>query len=479
MSVKNQILKLRNQGMPIKTIARSLAVSKNTVKSHMKSLNELDENEVLSNLRIPNWALNLDIDLLVSKRRQGVTSKQLFEENAPGISYWTFNRLLKKLLDTPKKISLHLSHIPAEMVQIDYCDGITIVKNGKKTKTQLFVAVLHFSSYVFAEFTLNQKQESFLRSQEKMWSFFGGVTPYTVIDNLKSGVKKAHKYDPEANPTFVEFCNHYNTAVLPARPYTPKDKACVEANIGVIQKTFYSAVHDKTFSSLAELNRAFSMFLQDFNQRIMKDYGISRKERFLLEKDSLLSLPGSRWVPTEWKISKVHPDCCIQVDYSYYSVPFKLVGQSVRVRMGPNMVEIFDDQIELITSHPRSTSKGKYVTREEHFPTNFLQLNSFEVRRAKAKAQSYGGHIEKLIFILLDGDRPLRRLRCVQGILRLLRDKKVSIDALEFACKQAETFNKYYLSFLTQTAIQFDKARLIASNKAPNRPNSAVYLRSK
>ncbi len=114
-----------------------------------------------------------------------------------------------------------------EKIHIDYTDGISIydAKTGKELKTQLFVGTLAFSSYFYAEFCWDQKQASFLKVQENMWRFLGGVTPYLVVDNLKSGVSKAHLYDPDVNPTYCDFANHYNFAVLPARPYTPRDKA--------------------------------------------------------------------------------------------------------------------------------------------------------------------------------------------------------------------------------------------------------------
>jgi len=106
-------------------------------------------------------------------------------------------------------------------------------------------AVLPFSSYTFGEFAWSQNLASFIGSHERMWAFFGGVVPYVVIDNLKAGVRAAHRYDPDVNPTYCEYGNHQGFAVLPARPYKPRDKATVEATIGAIQRGFFQEVRKR------------------------------------------------------------------------------------------------------------------------------------------------------------------------------------------------------------------------------------------
>jgi transposase len=119
-----------------------------------------------------------------------------------------------------------MPHVAGERCEIDYADGIGIVdaQTGEVNKTQFFCAVLPFSAYTFGEFVSNQKLSTFIESQERMWQFFGGVTAYAGIDNLKSGVSRAHLYDPDINPTYCEYAKHVGFAVLPARPYKPRDK---------------------------------------------------------------------------------------------------------------------------------------------------------------------------------------------------------------------------------------------------------------
>ncbi len=228
--IEQQILELFNQGKPIRKIAHALGISRNTVR---KSLRDKPAREEIAK----TWRDSLNWDEIRRKNAAGVQINQLHKDFAPTVSYWAFYRYFKQLKDAqPLPCSITLEHNAGEKTQVDYTHGIPIVdaKTGRIKKTHLFCGVLAFSGFTFGEFAMNQTLPSFLRSHVNMWNYFRGVTPYVVVDNLRSGVKKAHRYDPEVNPTYCEFANHHNFAVLPARPYHPRDKAMVETTIGAI-----------------------------------------------------------------------------------------------------------------------------------------------------------------------------------------------------------------------------------------------------
>ena len=157
---------------------------------------------------------------------------------------------------SPSEVTIRLDHKPGEKVQVDFSDGVWLTDSttGKKTLTEFFLGVLPFSSHVFGDFVLDQKLPTFVRLDERMFAYFGGVTPYLVVDNLKSGVHKTHLYDPDVNSTYCDFANHMGFAVLPARPRKPRDKGSGETHIGVVQRDFYQRVRNQVFYSLEELN---------------------------------------------------------------------------------------------------------------------------------------------------------------------------------------------------------------------------------
>ncbi len=296
------------------------------------------------------------------------------------------------------------------------------------------------------------------------------------MGTYKAGVKKAHRYDPEVNPTYCDYGNHRNFAVLPARPYTPRDKACVEANIGAIQRSFYQEVRHLNFYSLAELNDKLRIFLHQFNRKTMADHGVSRLDRFALEQKKLLPLNQSPYEMAEWRLAKVHPDCCIQVDKSFYSVPHKYRGQEVRVKVSRGLVSIFDKETNAIACHPKASKLGSVVTEEAHYPDKLMQAQSFDISKAKSGAKAIGPNTEELVNRLISGGRPLRYLRRIQGLLRL-KSQNYSMEALEYAAAQALTYEKFQLNFIKSCADSYRTTGGRIGACRPKRDPDHIYLR--
>jgi hypothetical protein len=358
--------------------------------------------------------------------------------------------------------------------------GITEPLSGKKTLTQFFLGVLPFSSYTFGEFVLDQKLPTFIAVQQRMFAYFGGVTPYVVVDNLKSGVHKANLYDPDVNPTYCDFANHMGLAVLAARPYKPKDKGSGESHIGVIQRGFSQEARNRIFYSLSELNEALRQYLERLNHQVMKDYGVSRAERFEEEKKHLKPLPSAPFEISQWRGAKVHPDCHIQVEKNFYSVPFVYVGQQLRVRLSEKIVEVFSEDSQPVAAHGRLRGVGKFSTFDSHYPEKKLSVARFEVHHAKAQAQKLGPEVEKLVDKLFSTDHPLRHLlrhiRRVQGILRLAKRYPITLEALNHACQRALLFNKTRLSYIKDCALYFVSHGQRPALIAPSRQLDTLHL---
>lgn len=476
----DQILSMNQSGHPIRKIARALGVSRNTVRAYLRQAEKTPRSEPAAPESRPpkiGWATGIDWNALVVQKQRGVTSLQLYREHEPPVSYSRFCRYLKPHANLPAKPACRINHIPGERTQIDYADGVWITnrKTGTKKKCQLFCGVLPFSSRTYAEFSTDQKLASFIRSQERMWAYFGGVTPYVVIDNLRSGVSKAHRYDPVVNPTYCDYANRTGFAVLPARPYTPRDKASIEATIGVIQRDFFQRHRNTIFYGIEEANAQLRPYLDELNNKIMPDYGVSRMDRFSVEKTQLLSMPEEIYEMVEWRQAKVHPDCCIQVANALYSVPFRHCGKTVRVKIGTKIIEVFGEDTERLACHARQPKYGQSIS-DEHMPPSQIQASSFDIKKAKAQAESVGPHTDQLINELLSDSRPLRYLRRVQGILRLL-NKDFSREALEYAATQALTFNRHQLHYIKSCAEYFrETGGKLAMVAMPRRDPNTIHL---
>jgi transposase len=472
VQMHEHITQLAARGYSIRAIAAALRVSRNTVRKILGRTPEIPPPELAAWIQAVSWEYVRE-----EVYGKGTTIKQIHQEVAPTVSYVKFWRAFRAQVPqraSPTDVTLRLHHKPGEKVQVDFCDGIPIhdPTTGKVTSTQLFCGVLPFSSYTFGEFVLNQKLPTFLGVQERMFAFFGGVTRYAVPDNLKSGVQRAHLYDPDANPTYCDFAQHMGFAVLPARPYKARDKAATESAIGVIQRGFFQEVRQRTFYSLTELNQAFRAYLARLNHTVMKDYGVSRAQRFAEERRALQPLPTSRYQVREWRWATVHPDCHIQVDKNFYSVPFVYVGQRVRVRLSEKLIDVFTEESQSIAAHVRLVGLGKFATLEAHYPDAKMSVARFDVRHAREQAKKLGPHVQQLVNHLLSGEYPLRYLRRVQGILRLPRSHSLTPDAVDYACERALNFNKPRLAYIKDCAVYFAthgrQPRIVAPTRSPD-----------
>lgn len=474
--MQKQILELHSQGRKIRAIARILKKDRRTIARVIeKGKVEYPEGFV------PDWAKSINWDYVRTEVGKGVTLKILAREEASGkASYISFWRQFQKKFPNHPTVTMRLEHKPGVKCFFDWSEGIDIlnIQTGELTKTNLFCGVMAMSSMTYGEFTLTQKKEDLTRAIERAFRFYGGVTSTVVVDNQKAAVSRADWYDPDLNPSFVEFANHWGFAVVPARPIRPRDKAGNESGIGVIQQQFFQEVRNRIFTSLEELNICFRDYCNRLNGETMKDWGLSRSERFEGEKAHLKSCPETNWEPAEWKTPKVHPDCHIQVLQRFYSVPFHYVGQEVRVRITAKMIEVFDQHLNSICAHLRLHGSQRRSTENAHYPEQKLAVAQFSVRQALSEAKRVGPETEKLIKDLLEVSQPLLNLRRAQGILRLYQSQRVNRSSLEYACKMGSTFKKTNYDYIKSTALfhESNGAKPVNVKSAPTRIEGSVYL---
>jgi transposase len=486
MSIRNEVLRLSATGMGKKKIARALSMSPTTVRGILKEHTEQVTGEIAEKSELPlggvPWSDSVPWEAVIRDlKKPYVTIKQLSTEYAPeGVSYLRFWRGLQR--NVPANLAdqarIRYHYKPGERFEIDYCDGFLITdrKTGKTKKTNLFVCVSAASDYVFGEFTMTQRSSEFLASQDRCFSFFGGVPEAIIIDNLKSGVHQAHRYDPEHNRAYVDYAKHMGFVVLPARPATPRDKPAVETSIGVIQRQFFAENHARTFYSLLELNQVFKTYLHRLNREEMKDYGVTRLERFEKERSALRPLPQNAFEVVEYKKAKVHTDCHVQVMSNFYSVPYRFIGQTVRVKIGTRMMEVFNEDHDSIAVHTRLMGRGEFSTNESHYPEGKMIANRLDILSLKKEASFTGENLSLVVNELLSSPQPLRYLRRIQGLVRL--KKNYSIAAIEYACAQALTFKRFHYQFIESLAKRhkLQGGRVIASSQVPVRDLREVHL---
>ena len=308
-------------------------------------------------------------------KRKGVTLMLLWEEYATAhvgqaYRYSQFCLLYHRFAASLKR-SMRQVHRAGEKLFIDY-SGHTVpvidAASGEICPAQIFVAVLGASSYTYAEATLTQQLPDWIASHVRCFEFMGCVPGLLVPDQLKSAIKLACRYEPEVTSTYEDLARHYGTAVLPARPAHPRDKAVVETSVLVVQRWILARLRNRQFFSLAELNAAIHELLIDLNNRPFKKLQGSRTSAFeTIDRPAMTALPTTRYEFAQWKTALVGIDYHVEFEGHYYSVPHSLVRQKLELRVTATTVECFF-RGRRVASHMRSAKRGAPTTLPEHMP---------------------------------------------------------------------------------------------------------------
>jgi transposase len=375
-------------------------------------------------------------------RRPGVTLQLLWEEyrcaHPDGYGYSRYCELYRawegRLSPTMRQL-----HVVGERMFVDYAGTTLEVVDGTTGEVrvcQLFVATLGASNYTYAEATFTQRLVDWIGSHVRAFAFFGGVTAQIVSDNLRSGITRACFYEPAVNRSYAEMAAHYGTAVVPARPRKPRDKAKVEVTVQVATRWIIAKLRNRRFFSLVEINAAIRDLVTQLNARVTRHLGTSRCALFdEIERHALKALPVEPYLYAEWKECKVSFDYHVEVERHYYSVPHALLRETVWVRITARTVEVFHRGTR-IAAHMRSSSDRRHTTVREHMPSSHRRYADWTPERIRRQAGDIGRNTATLIEIIMrERPHPEQGFRASIGIIRLL--KSYGRDRLEAACGRA------------------------------------------
>jgi transposase len=481
-----EILRLKDKDLSNRQIAKACNISPTTVEKYIEvikassitydDMKEKSENEIMDELfkdKKPKSKRAMpDMNYIHKQlKMKGVTLQLLWEEykqqNTEGYSrtqFCYYYNLWKKKL----KPTMRFNHKAGEKVFVDFSGdkpAVTDPETGEKTEVELFVGTLGASSYTFAMAIDNQKKESWIDCHKKMFSFFGGVPEYVVPDNLKSGVTSPDYYDPQVNITYAELAEHYNVAILPARPIRPRDKSKVENAVLNTQRRILARLRNRTFFSMSELNRAIRDTLDEFNNRKMQQLDKSRYELFCeIDKPALRKLPEKPFEIFLWKKAKVGLDYHITLDGVHYSIPYTLISQTVEIRYNNRLVEVFHNN-KKVCSHPRSFKKGEFITSLVHMPHSHKGYMQWTPDKIKTWADSAGVNTSLFIDKILEhSTHKEHAFRMCLGVMSLA--KKYKPERLENACLIALSIESYrYRTLKAILKNRMDENAAIEQNK--------------
>ena len=431
-----------------------------------------------SKFQLPDW-----IDLYQELKRKGTTKYLLWEEYCQQYperhySYSQYCILYQRWLKKQRR-SMRQTHKAGEKLFVDYAgQTVPIVSNvtGEIKTAQIFVAVLGASNYTFCEATWSQKLPDWINSHVRAFDFIGGVPTIVVPDNLKSAVTKACRYDPELNPSYQQLAAHYGTAIVPARPLKPKDKAKAEVGVQIIERWILARLRHHTFFSLGELNVCIKVLLKEVNNKPFKQLKGTRQQWFdSIDRPALLPLPKQSYQYTDITTVKVNIDYHVQYEDHFYSIPHHLVGETIELHAKEYIIELYFHN-QRITSHARKYYSGM-TTVSEHMPVKHEKHHKWTPGRLMNWAKDIGDEVLLWVKTVINQrQHPEQAYRVCLGLLNLSRSYPA--ERLNKACLIANKNSLYKLKHI-KDILQSNQDQLLPENKEslPTLPQAHENIR--
>ena len=363
--------------------------------------------------------------------------QRMRDERGLDVGLTTFRRYVRKRIGMvrPEDATVRKAPPPAgEIAEVDFgrmgmwTDPIT----GRRRVVQAFVMVLAFSRRIFVWPVLKCDQAAWVECHRRAFAFFGAVPHQIRLDNLKTGILKADIYDPQFNRTYRELGEHYGIVIDPCRAGKPKDKPQVERPMPYVRDSWWSG---KEFWS--------EQAMQDDAVRWAATTADARPHRILdgtvgsvfteQELPAMLPLPAEPFEMARWAKPTVHPDCHVQVDARFYSIPWKYIGREIDVRVGERVARAYADG-ELVKTHVLERGKRRYTDDTDYPPDKIAFFQRTPVW-CRGEAAKLGEHVALLVAHLLPERAPLYMLRQAQGIVRLAEAYEPA--RINAACRRA------------------------------------------
>lgn len=459
-----EIIRLKCQEYSNSSVASSCGSSRNTVAEVWQLASEKE-----LTWPIPETLTNKDLQQILYPGRQNIESRKMpdyeyvhKELAKPGVTLsllWAeycaqcaaeqtipyqhsqFNEKYHAYAAS-KKATLRIKRKPGETMEVDWVgDTLTVIDecSGQSLKAFVFVACLPCSLYSYAEAFPDMKSNHWIQAHVHAYSFFGGVTRILVNDNLKTGVIKNTKIELILNRSYHEMAEYYGTAIIPARPLSPRDKPTAEGTVNVIETWIMAALRNRKFFSFEELNLAIQEKLVEFNSKSFQKKQGSRLTAFEKEeKDFLMPLPASPYETAIWSKATIQPDYLITVGECKYSVPYEYIGKEVEIRSTEKCVEAFFHG-HRIASHLRRTYSPDPIYVPEHMPEKHRKYQTYNADHFMDWATGVGESTLSVVkhFLTMHKVEQQGYKPCV-SLMRLA--DRYSVDRMEKACERALSY---------------------------------------
>ena len=380
-------------------------------------------------------------------------SKKCAEEGKRFYQYRQYCELFNRWCEENYETA-HFGAVIAQKMEVDFAGqtfNMTDPLTGEILTIVVFVAILPYSQYIYAEGMLSTREPQWIEVNNHALDYFGGVPALVVCDNCKQAVIVNQDWiEPELNKDYADWADHYGTVILPAKVRKPKFKSSVENAVGILEKGLFHKLEEQQYFSLDQFNKDLWKELEALNKEPFKKKEHNRYYYWEEEKLELMPLPSMHYEYMERKTAKVSSDFHVRFDNAYYSVDKAFLHKKVSIKASSSVVRIYSLAGEFLYEWPRATRKGQWSTDPEHLPENYKGFTQWNGPYFIQKASLVGKNTETVIRTILKSRQyEVQTYRMCLGILNFT--KKYSNKALEECCKQAISLNKQKYTFIKNT----------------------------
>lgn len=459
MDVREIVNQIRS-GASDREISREMGIARQTVKRYrewaegngllngampgVEKLQELLE-QTLPEQKAPQNTSTVEgyrsvVEELVKAEVEAAAIYQRLKEQGFSGSYSGVYRFVRKLKPRQVQTTVRVERKPGEEAQVDfgYAGLLYDGESGKLRRAWVFVMTLSWSRHQYVELVWDQSVATWLQLHVNAFAFFGGVPERVVPDNLKAAIIKACWDDPQVQYAYRECAEHYGFRIAPCRPRTPEHKGKVEqGGVHYVKRNFLGG---RKATTLTQANRdARSWCRETAGQRIHGTTKEKPLERFAqVEQKCLKALPATPYDLAVWKQVKLHRDCYVVFEGSFYSAPCRLVGQKLWLCAGARQVRLYSVKYELVATHERAQRPGERCTHAEHLPQEKLPGLFLSRETCLSTAEAVGIATIKVTQAIL-ADPVVEHLPSAGRLLRLR--ERFGAERLEAACQRALNFD--------------------------------------
>lgn len=368
--------------------------------------------------------------------------QRLIDDHGYTGSYASVWRFVNRL-ESPKEeeAMTRMEVKPGEEAQVDfgYAGKMIDPHSGELRKAWGFVMTLSHSRHQFVVFVFDQRVATWLLCHRKAFEFFGGVPERVVIDNLKAAILRACWNDPQTQRAYRECALHYGFLIAPCKAGKPQHKGKVEqGGVHYVSRNFLAG---QETLQLDEANRGVLGWC--LNVAGLRDHGTTHKQPLRqfeqVESAALQPLPETPYEPGEWKQVKLHRDCHVVFNRSYYSAPHRLIGEQLWVRGGLTDVRIYTEKHELVAVHSKAREAGERKTELVHLPAEKVPGMLLSRPWCQQQADLIGPAASEVVQRLL-AHRPEDRMRSAGRLLGLVEEYGAA--RVEQACLRSLSFGE-------------------------------------